>query len=124
MDIYQTKRLVMHFFRTMFNSMGIPFELPQDIIDGPNRNPNTGVSMPSGAAGSTSDPNRAPQEQPPAQPNAIKTIDAVQPATLNPEPKQASDEKVLSIGGAYGDEKPVSAQSSLIEYFRKNFERV
>lgn len=52
MDIFQIKKMM----STLFNSMGIP--MPQDILDGPNRDPATGAPMAPNAPGSTSDPTR------------------------------------------------------------------
>jgi DNA polymerase-3 subunit gamma/tau len=57
MDIFQIKKML----TTIMNAMGI--EMPQDILDGPNRDPSTGAPMPPGAPGSTSDPSR---QSPPA----------------------------------------------------------
>jgi hypothetical protein len=57
MDIFQIKKMM----STLFNAMGIP--LPQDILDGPNRDPASGAPMPPGMPGSTSDPSR---QSPPA----------------------------------------------------------
>lgn len=82
MDIFQIKKMI----STLFNSMGIP--MPQDLLDGPNRDPSTGMPMTPGQPGSTSDPNR---QSPPAGPaagggggagggSAIKPIQAIQGA--------------------------------------------
>lgn len=49
-DIFQVKKMLQY----LFNTMGI--QLPPDILDGPNRDPSTGISMPPGTPGSTSDP--------------------------------------------------------------------
>lgn len=49
-DIFQVKKMLQY----LFNTMGI--QMPPDILDGPNRDPSTGVPMPPGAPGSTSDP--------------------------------------------------------------------
>jgi hypothetical protein len=106
MDIFQVKKLVMHFYRTVTDALGIPFNLPQDIIDGPNRDPATGASVAPGTPGSTSDPNQAPpsqaQQAPP--PNAIPPIAPVDPATMNAPPpdagaKQGYVDQGLYLGG-------------------------
>jgi hypothetical protein len=52
MDIFQIKKMM----TTLFNTMGVP--IPQDILDGPNRDPSSGMPMSPGAPGSTSDPSR------------------------------------------------------------------
>ncbi len=54
MDIFQVKKMLTHFF----NMNNIP--LPPDILDGPNRDPGSGMTVPPGTAGSTSDPNNTP----------------------------------------------------------------
>lgn len=88
MDIFQVKKLVM----SMMNAMGLP--LPQDILDGPNRDPSTGLPMMPGQAGSTSDPSQmaaqAQQQQPQGQApgaaggqqqgSAIPPVSPMQPA--------------------------------------------
>jgi hypothetical protein len=80
MDIFQIKKMM----STLFNSMGIP--MPQDLLDGPNRDPASGMPMTPGAPGSTSDPNR---QSPPAggaagggggDNSAIKPIGSIQGA--------------------------------------------
>lgn len=53
MDCFQVKKILMHICKTN------GWELPPDILDGPNRDPSTGAAMPMGAPGSTSDPNMA-----------------------------------------------------------------
>lgn len=50
MDMFVIKKLLF----MMCNSMGI--EIPPSLLDGPNRDPNTGAVMPPGTPGSTSDP--------------------------------------------------------------------
>lgn len=57
MDIFQIKKMLTHFF----NIQGIP--LPPDILDGPNRDPSTGMPVAPGTPGSTSDPAAAAQAQ-------------------------------------------------------------
>lgn len=79
MDAWQTKKLV----TGLYHAMGLP--LPHDIIDGPNRDPVTGASVPPGSPGSTSDPNRPPQPPPggggggPQSPGALPPIEPMDP---------------------------------------------
>ncbi len=103
MDVFQTKKLIM----AMFNQMGMP--LPPDILDGPNRDPSTGMPMMPGAPGSTSDPaqmqQQAQQQQAAggggggAQGGAIPAIQPMQAAggSVGGGEKQGID-KALYIG--------------------------
>jgi hypothetical protein len=97
MDIFQLKKMV----SSIMNTMDIP--MPQEIIDGPNRDPGTGVPMPPGSPGSTSDPSRASQPMGGGgggggagggaggdQPGAIKPISPMQGAL----PTQKSGEHI------------------------------
>lgn len=76
MDIFQIKKML----STLINAMGVP--MPQEIIDGPNRDPATGAPMPPGAPGSTSDPSQQAAPAPAGgQPSsAIQPIGAMQGA--------------------------------------------
>lgn len=96
-DCYQIKSL----FTGLYNRLG--WELPQNILDGPNRDPMTGLPMPQGAPGSTSDPNQqmqAAQSSQQQQPqSAIPPMEAMQGAFPQaPEqggaPKTASDREL------------------------------
>ncbi len=51
-DIFQVQKLIL----TMFSAMGL--QMPQDILDGPNRDATSGMPVPQGTPGSTSDPNK------------------------------------------------------------------
>lgn len=77
MDLFQIKKMLTHICR--ING----WELPPDILDGPNRDPQTGAPMPPGAPGSTSDP--AMSQGAPAQgggsPGAIPPIEPIQGAS-------------------------------------------
>jgi hypothetical protein len=113
MDCFQTKKLIIG----LYNTMGLP--LPQDILDGPNRDPSTGAPMPVGATGSTSDPSmmmsQAQQNQGgppgggPGTGSAIPPMSPMEPAGPGAEaaggmpPKQGSygfDTKTLSRAAA------------------------
>lgn len=78
MDIFQIKKILTHICR--LNG----WELPPDILDGPNRDPQTGAPMPPGAPGSTSDPAMAQGAPGPqdggGQAGAIPPIEPIQPA--------------------------------------------
>jgi hypothetical protein len=87
MDMYQVKKMLTYFF----NQQGIP--LPPDILDGPNRDPSTGMPMPAGMPGSTSDPAKS-QAAPPQ--SAIQPIQPMQPAM--PEKQGRFDERLFDIG--------------------------
>lgn len=82
MDSFHNKKLLMG----LFNYLNIP--LPQDILDGPGRDPRTGFPMAMGAPGSTSDPSQqstgtvpSPQQQPQS---SIPPIEPMQPAVMQP----------------------------------------
>jgi hypothetical protein len=77
LDSWQTKRMLMH----MARHMGIEF--PDDIINGPNRDPMTGQPMAPGAPGSTSDPATMSQAGPQPQ-SAIKPVQPMQGAFPSP----------------------------------------
>lgn len=51
-DIFQVKKILTY----LLNLWGIP--LPPDVLDGPNRDPSTGLPVPPGTPGSTSDPSQ------------------------------------------------------------------
>ncbi len=103
MDIFQIKKMLTHFF----NIQGIP--LPPDIMDGPNRDPQTGMPMPPGAPGSTSDPATAAQ---PAQPGGGQAqgggIQPIQPMggqganpTMTPDASGGQAKMSHSLGEEY-----------------------
>jgi hypothetical protein len=103
MDIFQMKKML----SALFDAMGIP--IPQDILDGPNRDPATGAPMPAGMPGSTSDP----QRQSPAMggggggagpDSAIKPIGAMKGA-------------FPAAGGGGGDASKAAAASRIGEEF-------
>lgn len=71
-DVFQLKKLLFHQMRQEGR------ELPPDILDGPNRDPQSG--MPSANPGNGSDPAGGGQTAPP--PNAISGIQPIQPAML------------------------------------------
>ncbi len=83
MDIFQVKKMVF----AIANAMGV--EPPQDVMDGPNRDPSTGAPMPPGAPGSTSDPNAQAQGQQgkpqPMNPGAIPPLSGMQGALPSPK---------------------------------------
>jgi hypothetical protein len=56
MDLFQIKKVMF----AIANAMGV--EIPPEIMDGPNRDPSTGVAMAPGTPGSTSDPNVMAQQ--------------------------------------------------------------
>ncbi len=83
-DAFVNRKLMMD----LYKHIGLP--LPSYILDGPNRDPSTGLPMAVDAPGSTSNPQPAPQ-----QPGAIQPIQPIQPAMPSPAPppaKAASDE--------------------------------
>lgn len=98
MDLYQTKKLVV----MMAQQMGLT--LPQDVLDGPNRDPSTGAAMPPGTPGSTSDASKPvqPGPGPSAGPdNALQPLSPLQPASLTPPPDagtKAGSDMVPDIG--------------------------
>jgi hypothetical protein len=75
-DLFQLKKMFLAYLRRQ----GV--ELPPDILDGPNRDPNTGNASASPTGGSDVPP--APQ----MTPGAIQPIEPIQSAS--PMPKQAS----------------------------------
>lgn len=104
MDCYQTKKLLVG----MYQRMG--WELPPDILDGPNRDPSTGASMAPGAPGSTSDPARPADagQGGQASPNAISPVQPVAPASLSAPPDQGAtkagaDADLLHMGRPQSD---------------------
>ena len=110
-DIFQVKKMLQY----LFNTMGIP--LPPDILDGPNRDPRTGASLPPGAPGSTSDPAgtaaNAQQAQaggggaPPGGGGAIPPIEPMQgaapPSAAGPGPEKSGEDKSLYMGTSFND---------------------
>ena len=110
MDVYQVKKML----QFLFNTMGIP--LPPDILDGPNRDPKTGMPMPPGTPGSTSDPTQMSQSAPGqmAQPGApagqggpsgaippIQPMEAAGPGGAAPgggAEKQSAEDPLLHMG--------------------------
>jgi hypothetical protein len=82
MDIFQMKKVLF----AIANAMGV--EIPPEVLDGPNRDPASGMPMPPGAPGSTSDPNVMAQQGGSAGGgdagggnSAIPPIQPIQPAT-------------------------------------------
>lgn len=64
MDLFHVKKMM----SGLYHAMGIP--IPQELLDGPNRDPNTGLPLPPGTPGSTSDPSMAPAPPPGGAPGA------------------------------------------------------
>lgn len=107
MDIYQVKTLLV----SMFNQQGWP--LPSNILDGPNRDPNTGMPMAPGTPGSTSDPAQmqAAQQQAGAggaQGGAIPSIppmEAAGPGVGDPAAgggaMKAGEDETLHVGSGH-----------------------
>lgn len=102
MDVFQLKKMLFH----LFNSEGRP--LPPGLLDGPNRDPQTGQPLPPNTPGSTSDPGyqEAGQQQAAAQlQSAISPIEPMQGAF--PQPKAASLGPTGAVGRAV---EPTSEQ--------------
>jgi hypothetical protein len=108
MDVYQLKSLMMHMGQTLFGALNIPWELPQHILSGPNRDPQTGMPMPMGAPGSTSDPSviqqqsQQQQQAPQAQgQNALQPISPMPGAGAKSSQDQEDD--TVSVGRPHGE---------------------
>lgn len=72
MDVFQIKKMLTNIYQIN------EWPMPPDIIDGPNRDPATGMPMPPGAPGSTSDPAR-PSSPAPAGGGGAGPSSAIQP---------------------------------------------
>jgi hypothetical protein len=104
-DIFQVKKMLQY----LFNQMGIA--LPPDILDGPNRDPSTGMPMAPGQPGSTSDPNitaqNAQQQQPPGG-----QIQPIQPMGGAGGPPPGGGAGGPPPGGGGGGQPPDATKSS------------
>lgn len=90
-DIFQVKKMLTH----LFNSQGMP--LPPDILDGPNRDPQLGHPVPPGTPGSTSDPQKPPQQHQ----SSIQPIEAMQGASPSPGGTKSGWDQTIGIGSVY-----------------------
>jgi hypothetical protein len=112
MDIFQMKKLLF----TIANAMGV--DIPQEILDGPNRDPGTGMPMPPGMPGSTSDPNTMAQQQPQQggeQQSAIPPIKPMQAATPTGDGGPAGKTASATMGQPFGSAgKEVQNQASAL----------
>lgn len=86
-DVFQLKKL----YLADAQARGLP--LPPDILDGPNRDPATG--MPSTAPTGGSDPAAAPMPAAGGQQAAIQPIGPMQPGLDHSQTKAATDRKML-----------------------------
>ena len=129
MDIYQVKKMLSN----LYNTMGIP--LPPDIIDGPNRDPSTGLPMPPGAPGSTSDMTQqatpaAPAQSaiPPIQPMEAAMPQAAGQTKTSQYDKNSNNTNGLRIGSPYTNESesnaPIQATMSKASALAKIFSRL
>jgi hypothetical protein len=122
MDIFQMKKILF----TIANAMGV--DIPQEVLDGPNRDPATGMPMPPGMPGSTSDPNTMAQQQPQQgggggqQQSAIPPIKPMQAATPTGDGGPAG--KTASVGQPFGSaSKDVQNKASALAALLRSKQR-
>lgn len=117
MDIFQLKKIVLDAFNKIFQLLGQEggYQPPQEVIDGPNRDPSTGMPMPPGMPGSTSDPNMQTQQgQPQGAPggagpqSSIKPIQPIQGAMPVGPGGGGTKQSSFNVGEPYlGGMKPI-----------------